>query len=552
MKKVIVCAIVLFISTAPAFAEQVIPSSIKEVTLFSDQALVKRVSEAKVTKGMNELQIEVDAFRVDTDSISAKVFGKGMLFGVQFKEIHLKELPQENIKKLEEKLKALKERQKAIIAAKGVQALKQQFLNSVADFSRTQVPEDIKTSFPKIADLEGALNFLGSGMGGVNEELAKLNREYEELGKEVVAVQRELASLKGHSGKTKKVIEIAFEAREDQNVKVEADYLVYNAYWQPLYKIYVPGNLSNAKLHTLAKINQKTGEDWDDVKLSVSNVIPLKGTRLPTLSSWFLNLYAPMKRKAVILEKARTMSYGLEEGMMDDELCATNAALSYDKKEAEFAFAQRKALPLSFEYKLPGTQTIESKDKETILPLFQKKVKGEFSHYSVPQKSSLCFLTCKAASDKELLDGDMNIYFAGRYVGKTRLTEKKPGEEFKVNLGADREVKVQREKIKDKLDETFFKHIERQTVIKHMAFKIKAENLKDKPVKINILDNLPVSRTDKVEIKDLKIRPEPKKKDYQDKEGVCLWELSLGPKETKEITIEFTVTYPKGVTVSGL
>jgi uncharacterized protein (TIGR02231 family) len=147
----------------------------------------------------------------------------------------------------------------------------------------------------------------------------------------------------------------------------------------------------------------------------------------------------------------------------------------------------------------------------------------------------------------------MNIYFGGRFVGKTFLKEKKPGEDFEVNLGADREVKVKREKVNDKITETtFFGKIERLTVIRDLTYKISAENLKDKSVIIKILDNIPVSKTDKMEVKDVVMTPEPSKKNFQDKEGVMLWEIPLPVKGKQEITIKFTITYPKDMPLAGL
>ncbi|HDN86311.1 MAG TPA: DUF4139 domain-containing protein [Candidatus Omnitrophica bacterium] len=78
------------------------------------------------------------------------------------------------------------------------------------------------------------------------------------------------------------------------------------------------------------------------------------------------------------------------------------------------------------------------------------------------------------------------------------------------------------------------------------------ENLKEKSIKIKIIDSIPVSKTDKVEVKNINLRPQPKKKNYQDKEGVNLWEFEVKPKEKKQINIEFTVTYPKGISLYGL
>jgi uncharacterized protein (TIGR02231 family) len=238
--------------------------------------------------------------------------------------------------------------------------------------------------------------------------------------------------------------------------------------------------------------------------------------------------------------------------MAEDRVEATVALGAVDKEEAEFVSAQRKELPLSFEYQMPRKLTIESKDKGTMLPLFTKTLKGKFLHYAVPKRNPLSFLVCKATADKELLGGPMNVHFGTRFVGKTFLKEKKAGETFDLNLGADREVKIKRKKIKDKVKETFFGKFERNTVVRTMVFKITAENLKDKPLTMNIIDNVPVSRTDKIKVEDVKIKPEPTERNYQDKEGVHRWSFGLKPKEVKEIDISFVVSYPRDEPVLGL
>ena len=62
------------------FSEVTVPSKIKEVTLFSDQALIKREACLEVKKGLNEILLELEAFSLDKDSVSARVFGAGEVY----------------------------------------------------------------------------------------------------------------------------------------------------------------------------------------------------------------------------------------------------------------------------------------------------------------------------------------------------------------------------------------------------------------------------------------------------------------------------------------
>lgn len=546
MKRILV--IIFFLSAANlSFSEDITPSKISEVVLFTNQALVKREAEVQVKKGLNEILVESEAFSFDRDSVSARVFGEGEIFSVQSKEVYLKETSQENVKNLEDKIKGLKDKRKESGNKREVLDKKGMFLDSLIQFSQAQLPQDIETKFPEIKNLEGLITFIDKGYSDINKGKEELDSKIEDIDKEITALEKELDSLKSNGG-VKEIIEILFNARNDQKIKVDVSYLVYEAWWAPFYKVNVPLNMEEVNLTMFSKINQKTGEDWENVKLAVSNVIPLKGAALPFLDSWFLDTREYWNRKKESLTRAPFMGMKMADKTEEPQ---ENAYLE-EEKEADFVSAQRTELPLSFEYQLAGPVSIESKDQDTISPLFSKQLKGEFFHYAVPRQSMPAFLVCRTSADKELLSGMLNVYFGGRFIGKTHLEEKKSGQNFDLNLGADREVKVKREKVKDKLEEKFFGKIERQTVIRETAFKITIENLKDKPVKIKILDSIPVSKTDKIEVKDLKITPKPKEDNYQDKEGVLLWELELKPKEQKDINIEFIITYPKDIQIFGL
>lgn len=541
----------LSLGTTLCFAQEWAPSRIKEVTLFSNQALIHREANLRVHEGLNKILLALEAFRVDRDSISAKVFGDGQVFSVQFKEIYLKEPAQKKIRTLQQKIMELKESKRALLNEKDVLNKKELFLNSVLNFSQTQVPKDIKTNFPKVEDLGNTLSFLAANFKSINEQKQTLDARIKEIEKKISVMQKELASLIRPHQKTKKVIEVLFDSKKDQEIKVEASYLTQNTSWKPVYKTTFPLNLEEVDLVMFSKIQQKTGEDWKDIELSISNVIPLKGVGLPSPSTWTLDVPRPMVKGMRARGRFALQEAPVGSSAVDKMETLADREEAY-KKEASFVQAQKEELPLSFEYKMPQNLSIESRDKETMLPLFTKTLKGDFFYYAVPKMNALTFLTCNMSADKELLSGPLNVYFGSRFIGKTFLSEKKPGETFSLNLGADRDVKVKRKKIKDKIKETFFGKIERDTVVRHIALKISMENMKDRPIKIKVLDSIPISRTDKIKVKDIKITPEPSQRNYQDKEGVMLWEFDLQPGDEKDINLSFVVIYPKDLRLPGL
>ncbi len=536
--------LIIFLWTAISFAQVTVSSEIKEVTLFANQALIKREAKTQVGKGLNEITLEIKAFSVDKDSISAKVFGEGEILSVQYRESFLKEPPQVEIKTLVQKIEELQKSKRKSLDEQEVLNKKQSFLNSIIDFSKTQVPQDMKTNFPGTETLKKMLNFLETNLQSTTEKRRSLDFEIVEIDREIKVLKKELAALRNRSQNVKKIIEITFNSSREQMTGIEASYLVGNATWSPFYKVDVPLSLKEVNLIMFSRIRQITGEDWKNVSLSVSNVTPLRGVGVPSPRSWFLDVVTPREGLKYRAKGAASPS--------EKEESLKVAAEKRPEAEAQFAEAQAKELPLSFEYRLPNALYIESRKKETLFPLFSKTLRGEFFYYAIPGINPLTFLVCKTGADKELLSGPLNVHFGGRFIGKTFLREKRAGEEFHFNLGVEREIKTKKEKTRDKRKETILGKIERKTIVRELAYKITAENLKDKSIMIKVLDSIPVSRTDRIVVKNVKIDPEPNQKNYQDKEGVLLWEFNLKPREKKEILIEFTVTYPKDMPVMGI
>lgn len=546
MKKTTLFILFVFFSLSTlGHASQFVSSRISEVTLFSNQAMVVREGQTHLKPGMNELLVETTAFNVDKDSVSAQVFGNGEMVSVQIKHIPLADFPQGQVNRLTEKLRKLTQSRKGLSDKKRVLIKKESFLEGLINFSKTQIPKDVQTYYPRMEDVQETLSFIGSTSTEIYTESQALDIALEDMDREIAKVQKELAAVSGRTRASKQAIEILFNATQEETVRLNVQYLVNSARWQPLYKVSVPLELSELDLTMFARISQKSGEDWKKTVLSVSNVIPVKGVRFPDISSWQLDLPRPAPAR-LKRSQAKLMAEASDAMQLDKE------RLSSPDAPAEYTSASAKELPLSFEYKMPFPVDIDSRDQFSILPLLTKKLSSDTYHYSVPGQTNLTFLVADAKADKELLAGKLNVYFGGRYIGNTYLSEKKPAEPFSLNLGADRNVKVHRKKLMDKIKETYFGTIQRNTVVRSFSYKITAENIKDKPITLKIVDRVPVTRTDKIEVKDVRLTPVPTENNYQDKEGVHLWVFQLSPGEIQEIDLDFTVAYPSDANPFGL
>jgi uncharacterized protein (TIGR02231 family) len=530
-------------------------NQISEVVVFTDQAYLKRVAQVQADRGLNRFLMEVQAYEVDVESAQANVFGIGEIVSVQYKEIPVRDTPQEYPRELEGRKEQLSRQRKALKDEREVHSKQIRFLDSVVGFGETEIPKEVKTQFPETENLENMLEFLGANYQRLTDRNTELSHQMEELDKELAVVEKKLKKSRRPKDATKKAIEVLFDSDQEQKIDIEVSYVAQYAFWEPVYKVDVPLDLSGVSLTMFARIRQRTGEDWRGVKLAVSNAVPLRGSELPHMDSWYLTL-AP---KDVVFGGAAGLEVPAPAGALESLAEEPEAVeeevlmdLVAEPVEAEFRQAEQRELPLAFEYELPQSVSMDSGGGETMLPLYTKEMEGDFFIYSVPKIDPLSYLVCSTAPDKALLPGRLNIHFGGRFVGGTYLSEKEAGEDLLINLGVERGLKVRREKVSDKLAETFFGKVDRSTAARQLEYRIVMESLKDEQTRVRLLDSIPVSKIDRIQIKGVETEPEPTTKDYQEREGVMLWDVQLEPNTTQDIRIKFFIKHPKDTPPQGL
>ncbi len=519
--------VLLAVPGGTAAADQPLDSKITKVTVFASQAMVTRTASADAEAGANRLIIPTEAFRLVSDSVTAVVFGEGEILGVQVVRMPVSEMPQEAIREIETRIENLEKEKAALLDAKKALQKQEVFLDGVIDFSKQPLADEIKAPLPPTGDVKAYLVFFDEAFTDIFDKKREIDGRISSLEREIERLRRELSMHRGARDKTLTGIEVLFTSNKAQTVEVAVRYMVEQARWSPVYRASVGAEMKGVDLSMMAEIVQTTGEDWEDAALTVSNAVPVRAGRLPELSPWRLNYSqpSPLREKAGVM---RTME-------MSD---AAGAA-----PQAE---AVRKETALSFEYTLPVPVTIASREKETIVPILTRAIEGAFYHYTAPTLGAEAYLVCEAEADRELLPGPVSVFFENRYTGRMFLEEKGPGDRFTLGLGIDRSIRVNREKTRDKATETaFFGRIERDSIIRELSYRIKAENLKERPVTLKVTDRVPVSMTDRITVKDVAFSPAPERRDVDGKEGVMQWDLELPPGAEAGIAIDFTVTYPK-------
>ena len=166
----------------------------------------------------------------------------------------------------------------------------------------------------------------------------------------------------------------------------------------------------------------------------------------------------------------------------------------------------------------------------------------------MPKRVATAYLTAKVVNTSEfpLLAGAMNVFLDGTFVATSGLRTVMAGEKFDLALGADEGISVKHKRVNKFTEDTGLTSSGKRVTYEYL---ITIQNNKKTAERVIVADQVPVSRNEKVVVKVL--APDAKDVKPTD-EGTLKWTLDLKPAEKRELTIKFTVDYPKDVDVSGL
>jgi len=540
-------ALVLLVAANACASEIEAESRIVEATVYPDSALISRVANLKLNPGEYKVIFSNIIPEIDENSLRVSAQGNAevKLFGAQLKREFLEEVPSEKIKQLNEEILKLQDEVKSLQNLKNLLLEEKNFLDSIRLFSRGQIPKDLVTKMPAPKELDDMLKFLDTKLKENYSGMMDTELKTRDLSKKIDRLNAELSQISGPVKKLKRSIVVDLEVLKPGNLDLNVSYLVRGASWQPIYDARATFEKSEVELVSYGIVRQTTGEEWPDVEICLSTAKPAIGGRMPYVSPWFLRPYQPPKvyHEKQALMKMRTADQNEAFG----EISAKGAPA-----EVEYAKTEEKGIAVV--YKLARKATVKSDGSEHKLPISSQILTAKFEYSSYPRAVLNAYLGSRVtnAPNLQLLAGRVNIFLEGDFVGTSSIDNIGPGEEFDLYLGVDENVKVKREQVEKKVDETLVAGIPSPTKRTTFKYKLTVENYKSRKINVKLFEAMPVSEDDRIKVKIANVSLEPKEKDWKDRKGVWLWELELEPKAKREIFYNLIIEHPREMQIEGL
>lgn len=262
---------------------------------------------------------------------------------------------------------------------------------------------------------------------------------------------REAANVSGR-GRTDEIRVISLELSGERSRSITLTYLVPAPVWKTAYRLVI-GNDQKARLQAWAVVENATGEDWDEIALTLSSGAPVTLSQHLHQRYWHERQVVPVTAGSTSAprpdnSKAMISAAGAAP--------ALRRALPFAEAEASFAGdmaapapASRQAEPnegmTSATYRLP--QPVDLKAGQTLsLPFVDDEVPAERVSVFQPERNEnhpIAALFLKNDSPVSLPPGILTVYDdQNGYVGDAQMAGLPAGESRMASFAADRKVEV--------------------------------------------------------------------------------------------------------------
>lgn len=269
--------------------EQAVSSQIDSITLFRAGAQIHRTASTQISSGRTEVMFKSLSSEIDVNSLRVSGHGNFTILSVSFKRNFLEE------KEKEESLIQLEDDK--YVAERKLELTKKQlqiFMKEEAFLDKNMVQlVGLENAPANPDDVEQLADFHRQRMFDVLEKQVQFEEAIKKQHEIIFKLGAQINQVRSRQTPPVGEVTVVVNSGTETNANFNLDYFVRSASWQPVYEARVKNVSSPIVLHQKAKINQNTGEDWENVQLTLSTGNPALSGSKPHLKPWLLDFYRP-------------------------------------------------------------------------------------------------------------------------------------------------------------------------------------------------------------------------------------------------------------------
>lgn len=539
-----------------ALDEEIVKSTISNVTVYSQGAQVFRKANYTVKAGITQIIIENVSSRLDANSLQVKATGNIVILDTKYslyypkpEEQNLEGLPlkvRQDIQKLEDSIaNVVFELQTVQDEIDVLNATKLILMNNGAVKGQGKVNDSINL-------LKQTVEFYTTKMNEINVKLGNLNKSKTAKVRTRDAMNGRLTKLRNYqssnnlnpksTGPIPRIV-ITVQATAAATGKIDLSYLVSQAGWIPLYDLRSEIATSQINLNYKANVYQNTGEKWENVKLTISTNNPYQNKTKPTLHPWYVN-YDAYRQQGY---NTPATTNNMQTGIVYDKKVKEESITRLEERNAENEY---KALTsnqfvtmvnqtISAEFVIDLPYTIESNNEQYMVLINNVNLSANYKYYTIPKMDKSAYLVAQISKLEELqlVPAKATIFFDGTYIGETYIDPTSLDDTLNLSLGKDPNIIVKRTYLKQDTKEK----IVGSTIEKSYTYLIEVKNQKASNIDIVIQDQIPITQNGEIEISLI----DSGKAKYNSVTGLLEWDVKIKPKQSEVIKFTYKVKYNK-------
>jgi uncharacterized protein (TIGR02231 family) len=514
-----------------------VDSKIAEVTLFQSGAQVTHQVNFNFKDGENQIKLSDLPVYLDPNSIQVEGTGALTILSVKHEinyEIDAKSNPR--VKALSDSIEDVQFKLAEIQAMSEVYSEEQALLRNNSSIKGTNsnlIPEDLN----EMAD------FYRNRMKEIRFKQLELTDNQRQTQTQLNRLQTQLNQLNARKGTNPSEIMMTILAEKAGTANLRVSYLTQSAGWYPVYDLRADDVNSPIAFSYRAKVFQSTGNDWNDVLLTISTGNPNSGSQAPNLYPWYVNLYdprpMPQSNATFLYDKINEPAPAAKAYYKDED--AAKSELSYSNQ-----YVSVSNNTVNMEFKISTPYDIPSDNQQYDVVMQTEMLKAIYEYVSTPKLDNDAFLRAQITdwAQYSLLPGESNVFFKGTFVGKGYIDPALANDTLSLSLGRDKGIAVKREQIKDFCKTGMFGNKQHTT----KAYEISIQNNKKQAIELIIEDQVPISQNGEIEVE----VEELSGGELDATTGRVKWKITLAPGASIKKQLRFNVKYPKKKYVSGL
>ncbi len=544
-------SILIALIPSPALAaELAAPSNVEAVMVFPQSAEVRRLAKVKVPAGahtivLNDLPQQAQAASI---RVEGKATGSLQIGSVDSRVLAVSRRDPAAAasarRAIEAEIEKLRDERALAVADQQAAEAQRNFLNNLLQLPSRPAPSQ---------GAQGGEDW-SKVLALLSKELAPVQRAILDAGVRVREIDRRIADadgrLRAEAPAQEMRTEVRVEVTADQalDAEITVRYQVAGASWTPIYDARLNTGTKAAApkiaITRRAIVQQRTGEAWNNVALSLSTTRPMAGTAAPELRPITVDYPPdrPVPMAAPAPPMARSRSNVADEARVS-ELAGAVAPATAPKMEA-VAVQQAEVQAGAFQavYAIPGRQTVGANGEPRRLQIDETDLEAALTVRAVPRIDERAFLYAKLVVPRAApwLPGQVALFRDGTFVGNGRVPQLGPGQDHELAFGADDRVRMKAATLEEKRADT---GIISSTRNETKSFRLTIKSLHERPIAFMIQDQVPVAANQEIKV-ELLAKPLPTKRDLDDRRGVLAWEDRLAPDEEKAIEFGWRTSWP--------